>query len=424
MALALFAIPAVQKVFNIIPSAGLEGYFVPSLRPAFTFSRLITGEYQQQMAPHLDKTVGFHNELTRLINQCDYSFFSVPHAARIIVGKNDLLHDEFHINAYLGKDFIGERYIDDKVARLKYLQEFLLAKKGVTLVVILAPGKGCYYPDHIPDRLLSFKKKITNDEYYSSQLKKSGVNLIDFNQWFVSQRDTTQHVLYPKTGVHWSSYGAWLCADSLTRYLEALLDRPLPHMILDSLVQQPVTQRVDNDMDRVLNLMWRIPVPMMTYPVFHHLYQSTLPKPAALFISDSFYWNWHNTGIIKNTFRRAEMWYYDKDVYPMQLIRPTNTAQIDLDQAISRQDVVVLLQTNAGYGNLGNGFVDRAYEFYYPGATPVKKILTTFRSNTGMMDILKKKAEEQHLPLESVMMSDAIYLYNKELKRISKHTQP
>ena len=105
----------------------------------------------------------------------------------------------------------------------------------------------------------------------------------------------------------------------------------------------------------------------------------------------------------------------------MQMIKPTNTALIDLDKAISRQDVVIVMQTNAGYGNLGNGFVDRAYEFYYPGKTPVKQIQANFRANPGMMDIIGKKAIEQGLPVEAVLLADAIYLYNNELKRISKY---
>jgi hypothetical protein len=86
--------------------------------------------------------------------------------------------------------------------------------------------------------------------------------------------------------------------------------------------------------------------------------------------------------------------------------------------------MVILMQTNAGYGNLGNGFVDRAYEYYYPGPTPVKRILKFFRSSEAMMDILRKKALEQNLPLDAVALNDAIYLYNNELKRISKYNEP
>jgi hypothetical protein len=79
------------------------------------------------------------------------------------------------------------------------------------------------------------------------------------------------------------------------------------------------------------------------------------------------------------------------------------------------------MQTNAGYGNLGYGFVDRAYEYYYPGNTPVKRIIENFRSSPGMMAMLEEKAREQNLPVEEVALTDAIFLYNNELKRISKY---
>jgi hypothetical protein len=115
------------------------------------------------------------------------------------------------------------------------------------------------------------------------------------------------------------------------------------------------------------------------------------------------------------------MWYYDKEVYPMQRIKPMNTAQIDLDQAISRQDVVILMETNAGYGNLGFGFVDRAYEYYYPGKTRIRQLEKSFRSNPEMMALLRKKAKEQNLPLDAIVLTDAIFIYNSELKRISTY---
>ena len=157
--LAMLAIPTVQKVLKIIPTIGLEGYFVPSFRPEFTLVSFSTGAFQQQMTPHIERTTGFHNDFTRLFNQVDFTFFSIPHAARIIVGKNNYLQADSHIEAYLGTDFIGKKYIDDKVSRLKYLQDYFLEKKGVTLLVILAPGKGFYFPEHIPDRYLKLKKK-------------------------------------------------------------------------------------------------------------------------------------------------------------------------------------------------------------------------------------------------------------------------
>lgn len=59
-------------------------------------------------------------------------------------------------------------------------------------------------------------------------------------------------------------------------------------MVLDSLVIEPVARKEDDDIDRTLNLLFRIPVPEMTYPVFHHVYDSAADKPAVLFVSDSY----------------------------------------------------------------------------------------------------------------------------------------
>jgi len=420
----VLAFPTVQKVLNIVTSKGLEGYFEPSIKPEFSMAAFKTGEYQSKMTPHLERTIGFHDDFTRIFNQCDFTLFSIPHAARIIVGKNNYLQADSHIEAYLGKDFIGKYYIDDKVARVKYLQDYFWKEKGIHLLVVFAPGKGYYYPESIPDRYLEGDTGITNDAYFSQKLLENGVNLINFNQYLLQLRDTSRHNLYPKTGIHWSCYGAWLCADSLIRYLEDRLGRTLPHMVLDSLVLEPEARKEDDDMDRVLNLIWKIPVPEMTYPVFHHVYDSAAPKPAVLFVTDSFYWYWHYNDIIKNTFQREDMWYYDKEVYPDQNTKPTNTAQINVDSAISRQEVIILMQTNGGYGNLGYGFVDRLYEFYYPGKTPVKKIEANFRANPGWMEQMKVKAAEQNLPLDALVRNDAIYLYNSELRKISKFKKP
>src|SRR5512133_3762903 len=86
---ALLSFPTLEKLFNLIPlNTFLEGYFEPSPRPEFTLDAFRSGEYQAKMTPHLERTIGFRVEFVRIYNQCDYSFFSIPHAARIIIGND------------------------------------------------------------------------------------------------------------------------------------------------------------------------------------------------------------------------------------------------------------------------------------------------------------------------------------------------
>ena len=79
------------------------------------------------------------------------------------------------------------------------------------------------------------------------------------------------------------------------------------------------------------------------------------------------------------------------------------------------------MQTNGGYGNLGFGFVDRAYEYYFPGKTRIKELEGVFRSNKPLIEQMKEKAKAQNFPLEALIRTDATYMYNNELQRLSKY---
>ena len=418
--LAAIACPAVQKALNIVTSKRLDGYFEPSTRPEFSLASFKTGEFQAKMTPHLERTIGFHDDFTRLFNQCDFTFFTIPHAQRIVVGKNNYLIAETYILGYLGTDFVGKYYIEQKVKRARFLQDYLWKKKGILLVVVFAPGKGFFYPEYIPDRYLRNKKEVTNYGYFLRECNNQGVNNIDFNQWLITLKDTSRYLLYPKTGIHWSSYGAYLCADSLRKYLEVKMNRKLPHLVLDSIEVAAVARDEDYDIGRTLNLIWKIPHPLMAYPKFHFTYDSVMPKPKALFVGDSFYWYWHYNGIIGNTFSNTAFWYYNQDVYPEHFKTPTNTGNLNYPDSLLNQQVIILLQTNGAYGDLGYGWVDRAYDCLYPGPTREKEIEAKMRATPSWTETLARKAKDRGITTDAMSRLDAIYIANQEVKRIKK----
>ena len=82
----------------------------------------------------------------------------------------------------------------------------------------------------------------------------------------------------------------------------------------------------------------------------------------ALFIGDSFYFSWARAGYIGEIFGNRDFWYYDHDVYYGNYQTGRLAANEDMKQMLSRQDAVIILQTNAGYGELGYYFVDRLFE--------------------------------------------------------------
>ena len=79
------------------------------------------------------------------------------------------------------------------------------------------------------------------------------------------------------------------------------------------------------------------------------------------------------------------------------------------------------MQTNGGYGNLGFGFVDRAYEYYYPGKTPNLRFVEALHKNPVAMEDLRKRAKENNISLEAIVRAEATNLYNCELLRLAKY---
>lgn len=414
--LGLLAFGSIQKRFGIIGSKSLNGVFPVTEIPVFSCSTWMAGAYQDQFRASLEDSIGFKQDLVRLYNQVDYSFFSVPHASKIVAGKNGYLFADMYINGYLGNDFVGKPFINDKIEALKFLQDYLWIDRGILVLVVFTPAKGYYYPEYIPDRFLKKRNDLTNYGYYLQRCREAGINYIDFNQWFLDLKDTSQNMLYPKTGIHWSSYGAYLCGDSLRRYLEVRLNRELPHMITDSIEIVKEARDEDDDIARTMNLIWEIPHPLMTYPKFHFTYDSVQAKPAALFVGDSFYWQWYNNGVIENTFRNKEFWYYNTDVYPDHFSATKNVGQIDYVESILKQNVIILLQANGGYGELGYGWIDMAYHYFYPGKSRTKEIEQQMLTNPQWMEQIAAKAKERNFSTEHMMLVDAVYTMNQELR--------
>ena len=357
----LSVLPAIQKAFRIFPSHSLDGYTEPNPSPQFSAASLFDGKFLPAISRHHDLSMGFHNELVRLFNQIDFTLFRVTNARNVVIGKQDFLYEKQYITAHTGEDFIGVRIIGDRVKQFRSAQEWLQREHGILFLVLLMPDKGTFYPEYIPDRYASRQKKNTNYEWYCRKMAQKGINFIDFNGWFRQMKDTSKLVLYPRTGIHWSSYGSYIAMDSLVRYLEARTGRSFPE---PELIENPVStspRYPDNDVDRALNLFCQVPELPLAYP------RATFRKPAgckpfrALFIGDSFYFTWARAGYIGNVFANRDFWYYDHDVCYGTYHTGKKAADADISQMLANTDAIILLQTNAGYGELGYYFVDRMF---------------------------------------------------------------
>ena len=410
----ILILPGFQSQFHVIKSGPLKGVFENANDPLFNITSWNNESYQMQYAKHFDDSLGFKNDLVRFYNQLDFSIFNVVHASKIVSGKDHYLFSVDYLHAAAGKDFAGISNIDRQIHDLKKVQNLLWDQHRIYLLVILCPDKPTFYPEYIPDRYSSMEKKITNVKYIANRCVEEGVHVIDFNPYFLSMKHISHYPLIPKTGVHWSYYGAYLAADSMSRYLKTKTGYPVPGIVLDSVSAPDFPIGEDNDMGATLNLIRDIQCPKTGYPKFHGVNEGGKSKPNALFVGDSFYWNWYYDGIISTLFNNNDFWYYCKDVFPQSNEKPTSVSDINVEDAIKKQNFIILIQVNGAYGNIGYGFIDLALSVLDSANSKLLKVELLIKANPTWMEDVRKKAKRNNLNFEEQLRLDALWIIEHE----------
>jgi hypothetical protein len=241
----------------------------------------------------------------------------------------------------------------------------MLRKKGIELIVVLAPGKASYHPEFLPDIYQSKPKSITNYESYSFELKKSGIHLLDFQQWFLENKNKCAFPLYPRTGTHWSKYGELLVADSIIHFINSLgAKQRLPELNISSIDVTDAVRDTDDDIEKGMNLLYPITDLTMGYPHFQIKKDSLIQQARVLTIADSYYWGIFNWGCSRDVFGGGQFWYYNTQIYPDSYEKALFVEDISICSEVEKNDVVIILSTDANLSNFSFGFVDKLLPHY------------------------------------------------------------
>jgi hypothetical protein len=367
--LFVFVLPVLQQLFNFVEIKPLKGSFEETSYTEISLNNWFDGSYQSNAGKYLKEEMGFRNWLVRLHNQISYSLFDHVNAKHVVIGKEGYLYTKAYINAYLGKDFIGENEIINKVDKIALIQD-TLSKIGTDLIIIFAAGKGKFYNEYIPSKFNPSKVSVSNQDYYMSELKKKNISMIDFNSWFSQIKHNSEFPLFPKNGIHWSYYGEYLVADSIINYIEELKGINLPHFLTDSIIYDGKIRHGDDDIEQSMNLIFNLSSLKMAYPQFEIVGDSNTHSPDVLTIADSFYWGIYDLGLSKEIFNNSEFWYYHKKIYPQSFKKELLVENVDLKSRIEKQDVIILMSTDATLEKFTFGFIDDVYNIYFSNDNP------------------------------------------------------
>ncbi len=457
--LLVLCVPFLQKHLNLVKVSPLNGVVETSELPDFSFKDWYSGDFQKKYEAYYEENVGFKNSLVRLYNQIDYSLFQEAHAGNVTVGLDGYLFQQDYIDEVAGKKFIGDSQMDYKVKRLKEAQDFLESQNKVFFTV-LAPGKASYFKNFIPAWQMKSDKDTTNYSSFIQKSRSAKLNVLDFNAWFLSMKDTTKYPLYPKQGIHWSYYGMALAADSIFNYISSKGLSPLPQFTWS--LEMPDTLRgTDYDIGDLLNLIWKIPHNKMAYPVFQYSTTPDVVQPRVMIIGDSYNWTMINSDVYKNMFGPYIYYYYFNSASAYNGAELVNVEDMVLIDEIKKYDVVLTLQSEGNYNNIGFGFEEKLlneingmHSFnqeifnliskdtkYIPiiktimkdrmldhgealayltdslsreKASAIRGIISTMRNNPEWLNSIRKKAEGYNISLEEAMRRDAEWLYDRD----------
>lgn len=414
--LIMMVVPGIQLIFNLFHEKPLNGAFKLAEKPLFNMMNWKSGEFQENSERYLKDNSGFRNFLVRLQNQVDYSLFRQANAEGAVVGKNKQLYEYDYIRSWLAIDYPGDSFIEKKLQRTKYVQDYLKREKGIDLVVVLEPGKASFYPEYIPSMYTDQKTGPSTYELYRQKATELGIDFIDLQQYFLKLKSGSEFPLFPRYGTHWSVYGMHFAADSLLRLIESRRKITLTGVRVNSTETSRKPRDTDDDVLKTMNLLFPLKGEKLAYPQYSIDTAHPGDKPMVLVVADSYYWNIFNTRIPKYVFANQAFWYFNTAVYPENYIKPAYTKDLDLRREVEKQNVIFLMVTERFVHKFDWNFIDKLYALYTPAwlKDPVYENINKIMGVDEWYADIIKKAEKKHIPLEEALIRDGEFLFNQQ----------
>lgn len=345
--------PMMQQLFHFFKVAELSGVFVMSQKPVYTFEGIVDGSFQTNADIYIKENTDFRADFVRLHNQLDYSFWGNINTI-LTLGKENYIFDPNYIYAAEGKDAIV-----DSVKKIRY-NSFVKAKNildslNIPLIFVIAPNKASFYKEYLPLELKTSSN--SNQNYFKKIMLEKNVDVLDMDAYFESLKKETHHVLIPKYGAHWSTYGASLAGDSLLKIIGRVINKKNAQYEIIAIEKSTKAKYSDDDYLASLNLIQKWKSPELSYP---QLSFKDGYKPNLLIISDSFFWNFYDLGVVENCFsEKSEFWYYNKSVYNVNRDKVGDRSSLITTNNLKNRDAVIVIATAPSMVDFGYNFFEQ-----------------------------------------------------------------
>lgn len=421
--MVLLFMPLVQQLWHPFVINKLDGAAEEVVMPELNLEGYQSQTYQAQLEKYASQHFGFHEPVIRLYNQYLWNYRKT-YAQDVTIGKDKWLYGKMSVRDHyrqLSYDYADSNVVlvakfEKDLDRLKKVQK-MLDERGTKLFVLICPSKDIVYPEHLPENShFTMGDGLRAIEYYPKAFSENGINYLDMCDLFLKMKDTVSYPLFPKTGMHWSNIACVHAADTLIRYMEHLTGKNMPNLQFGTMYQHD-SYAPDNDLEKSMNLLWKIKPSNNWYVPVNLIPDTTAQKLNLITMGDSFFWNLCYTLPMDNIFNTYRYWYYFNSIFydPDH----TNVSQIDLLEELDRADVVMISLSATQLYEINHNFLSQAlFKLSVTDPSVINDILEdikqNMRNNEPWMEGLKEKAVQQGKTLEQVMDEDALYVFNQD----------
>lgn len=363
----LLVLPLANKELHFINSGELHGVG-NSAKPGFSWRSWWDGTYQPDMDKYCNDAIGFRPDMIRTVNQLNYTFFNKTNTGNVILGKrHDLLFWDY-IEAFRGLNYHGDQYPVASLYKMKKIQD-TLEKLGKGFVMVHAGSKISYFADDIPDWMPTNPTGKNDLRNYVRVADSLGINQIDFNSWLVSMRGKWPHHPYNRQGIHWNMYGGYYVIDSLTRYMERAKHIRMMRPEIVKIDRSHKARMNEDDVEAILNVIFPTDTTEYWYPEIRYRDTAGAARPKVIYIGDSFVWTLINDGIFGQD-TDPEYWHYCRTAVFKDYHNEAGYKTLDnfdWKASLDKADYIVLIYTATQLVLSSDEFVNRFYNYYYPG---------------------------------------------------------
>lgn len=417
IAFIAMAFPLMVSFMKKDNTPNLIGIVISDEKAEFSISNWLNGVYQETADDYNDDHWAFKELSVRLNNQFYYDAFNQIRVNNFVSGKDGYVYSEGYIFSAFGDDLVKEEKVIDLLKKAKVVQD-TLKKKGIDLLLVLAPGKGAMTKEFIEDKYVHTIKN-TNYHLYASNAAQIGNNVLDLYSYFEKIKPDSKYPLFSRFGHHWSYFAECLAVDTIIHHIEKLHNTDLPDILWKTIELSDTARNRDSDVLKSMNL-YSTPSKTMqlAYPAVQLEDDSVKNKTRVLTIADSYWYGPVYMGIGSYCFGDGQFWYYYNKVVPSPVAgEKIEVWEMDLKKEIESNQVIMLLYSDGNLPGFGNNFIYDAYELYtspktYYARNEKNKLVKSYIKQIRDAPLLLKKStlksKDLQITLDSAIRIDAM----------------